>query len=228
MNNENKEQNFVLDSSPFREEDVKRALADLDAYVGAKRAVDLKATENQKWWQQRHWDVLSERNEGVEQHTRVGSAWLVNSLLNKHADIMDSFPKPNVLPREADDEIEAKALTSVIPTILEQNDYEQIYRQMGWDICIDGAAITGVFWDTTKHEGLGDIAISNIDVHNLFWKPGIQDIQESDKVFYVSLQDTDMVKARWPKYKDKIGPNDTGKLIKYMHDPSRRPRTSVR
>ena len=218
MADKNKDQNIVLDSTPFREEDVKRALADLEAYVGAKKFVDMKATENQQWWRQRHWSVLAEKNAGVEAKVGVGSAWLINSLLNKHADIMDSFPKPNVLPREANDEAEAKALTDVIPTILEQNDYEQVYRQMGWDICIDGAAITGVFWDSTKHEGLGDIAISNVDIHNLFWKPGIQDIQESDKVFYVSLQDADMVKARFPKIADKIGPNNSGKVTQYIHD----------
>lgn len=218
MDNEGKEKDLTLQKEPFGQEQVELALEDLEAYVGAKRFIDNKATENQQWWRQRHWSVIGERNEGVEAGTDVGSAWLVNSLLNKHADIMDSFPKPNILSREADDEAEAKALTSVIPAVLEQNDYEQVYRQMAWDICIDGAAITGVFWDSSKHDGLGDIALANIDIHNLFWKPGIQDIQESDKVFYVSLMDSDVAKAKYPKYKDKIGPNVTGKITQYIHD----------
>lgn len=215
---DNMTKDFTLETRAFNENDVKRALADLEEYVGAKWFIDQKATENQQWWRQRHWSVINESNAGVEAHTRVGSAWLINSLLNKHADIMDSFPKPNVLPRESNDEEEAKNLTDVIPTILEHNDYEGVYRRMAWDICIDGAAITGVFWDSTKHDGLGDIAINNIDIHNLFWKPGIQDIQESDKVYYVSLMDTDVVKARWPKIADKIGPNNSGKVTQYMHD----------
>jgi len=218
MNYEDKTKNIVLQSQPFGKDQVGMALADLENYVGAKRFIDAKATENQMWWRQRHWSVLGEKNMGVEAGVGVGSAWAINSLLNKHADIMDSFPKPNVLPREADDEAEAKALTDVIPTILEQNDYEQIYRQMGWDICIDGAAITGVFWDGSKHDGLGDIALSNVDIHNIFWKPGIQDLQESDKVFYVSLMDTDMARARYPKIADKIGPSNTGKITQYIHD----------
>lgn len=210
--------NLVLKNEPFGEDQVSLALDDLEAYVGAKKYIDAKATDNQMWWMQRHWQVINERNVGVEADTSVGSAWLINSLLNKHADIMDSFPKPNVLPREEDDEEEAKALTSVIPSILEQNDYEQIYRQMGWDICIDGAAITGIFWDSTKHDGLGDIAINNVDIHNIFWKPGIQDIQESDKVFYVSLMDVDMARAKYPKIADKIGPSNGGKITKYIHN----------
>ena len=215
---DNMTKDFTLETRAFSEQDVERALADLDEYVGAKWYIDQKATENQQWWKQRHWSVLTEKNAGVEAKQSVGSAWLINSLLNKHADIMDSFPKPNVLPREENDEVEAKALTDVIPTILEQNDYEGVYRKMGWDICIDGAAVTGIFWDSTKNDGLGDISINNIDIHNIFWKPGIEDIQESDKVYYVTLMDADVVKARWPKIADKIGPSNTGKVAQYMNE----------
>lgn len=149
---------------------------------------------------------------------RSVSAWAVNSILNKHADIMDSFPKPNVLPREADDEEEAKSLSSIMPVTLEQNDYESVYRDMGWDICIDGGAITGVFWDNTKYDGLGDIAIANVDVHNLFWKPGVNNIQKSPKLFHVCLEDVDAVRAKYPQIRDKIGPQDTGMVTKYLHD----------
>lgn len=202
----------------FSELDVKKALSDLLVYVSGKQSVDMKATANQEWWRIRHWDIINENNEGKKAGIRVGSAWLVNSLLNKHADIMDSFPKPNILPREADDEVEAKLLTSIVPKILEQNDYEKIYRSMGWDICIDGAAITGVFWDSSKHDGMGDVVISNVDVHNIFWKPGISDIQESDKVYVVSLEDIESVRRKWPKIADKVGPQDTGIVTKYIHD----------
>ena len=219
MAKQEKERDFVLkESHSFSKDDAKAALEMLVEYKEGKNYVDQKATENQQWWRLRHWQVLSERNEGVKADVGVGSAWAVNSIINKHADMMDSFPAPNILPREADDEIEAKALSDVIPAILAQNDYEEVYRDMAWDFAIDGTAITGVFWDSTKHDGLGDIAISNIDVHNLFWKPGIKDIQESDKVFYVSLEDVDVLRTKWPKIANKIGPNEKGTIVKYMHD----------
>lgn len=219
MAKQEKERDFVLkESHSFSKEDAKVALEMLMEYKEGKNYVDQKATENQQWWRLRHWQVLAERNEGVNADVGVGSAWAVNSIINKHADMMDSFPAPNILPREADDEIEAKALSDVIPAILAQNDYEEVYRDMAWDFAIDGTAITGVFWDSTKHDGLGDIAISNIDVHNLFWKPGIKDIQESDKVFYVSLEDVDVLKTKWPNIANKIGPNEKGTIVKYMHD----------
>ena len=202
-------------SEAFGDLEVKSALDELQKYVEGKFSVDAKATDNQEWWRLRHMDISPEDR---EKNVRSASAWAVNSICNKHADIMDSFPMPNVLPREADDEPEAKILTEIVPVILEQNDYEQVYRQMGWDFCIDGAAITGIFWDNTKRDGLGDVSVSNIDVHNLFWKPGINDIEQSDKVFYVYLEDTDKLRKMYPKIADKIGPEETGKITKYLHD----------
>lgn len=203
----------------FGEEQTEKALADLQTYVDGKKMIDIKATENQQWWRLRHWSVIGgETNEAQKAGIEVGSAWAINSLLNKHADIMDSFPKPNILPREADDEAEAKLLTDIVPAILEQNDYEEIFRRSGWDFCIDGAAIKGVFWDTTKHDGLGDVAVTNVDVHNIFWKPGISDLQESDKVYHVTLEDIDVARAKWPKIADRIGPQDSGMITRYIHD----------
>lgn len=206
---------IIESTKPFTEDDVKKALEDLQKYVDGKKSVDLKATDNQEWWRLRHSDVSPD---SYLKNTRSVSAWAVNSILNKHADIMDSFPKPNILPREMDDEGEAKILTDIVPITLEQNDYEQVYRNMGWDFCIDGAAITGVFWDPNKNDGLGDVTISNVDVHNLFWQPGINDLEESDKVFHVSLMDVDVVKTMYPDIADDIGPQDSGKITKYLHD----------
>lgn len=219
MDEEREKNDFILnDIKEFGEEQVEIALDDMRDYFAAKRSIDDKATVNEEWWRLRHWNVLNERNEGKKAGVEVGSAWLFNSLANKHADIMDSFPAPNVLPREADDEVEAKILSSILPVIMEQNDYQQVYRDMGWSFCKDGAAITSVLWDQSKHDGLGDVSIKNVDVHNLAWKPGIQDIQESDKVYYTYLENVDVAKAAWPKIADKIGPQDTGIVTQYIHD----------
>ena len=218
--NEDKTVDLTLDKhKKFGKDQTEKAFDDLQVYVDSKKMIDLKATENQQWWRLRHWSVIGgETNEAIKAGIEVGSAWAVNSLLNKHADIMDSFPKPNVLPREADDEEEAKLLTDIVPAILEQNDYEEVFRRSAWDFCIDGASIKGVFWDTSKHDGLGDIAITNVDVHNLFWKPGISDIQDSDKVFHLTIEDIDVARSKWPKIAKKIGPQDSGRITKYIHD----------
>lgn len=209
----------IEDTRVFGAKEAANAMETYRKYAQGKTSIDLKAQENQEWWRLRHWGQLQgETNEGNRAGHNVGSAWLVNSLLNKHADIMDSFPKPNILPREKDDEQEAKILSDIVPVILEQNDYEDIYKMMAYDICIDGAAITGIFWDSSKHDGMGDITVRNVDVHNLFWEPGITDIQDSKAVFYATLQDVENVKRMWPEIADKIGPNDPGTIIKYLHD----------
>ena len=210
---------FVLgEARKFGKEQVELALSDMRDYFAGKASIDAKATANEEWWRVRHWGVLADNNEGLKAGVSVGSAWLFNSLANKHADVMDSFPKPNILPREADDEGEAKILTSIVPVILEENDYEQVYSDKSIDFNKDGAAITSVLWDNTKHDGMGDIAINVVDVHNLAWKPGIKDLQDSDKVYYVRLEDVDVVRAKWPKLADKIGAEDTGTVVKYIHD----------
>lgn len=220
MNEDKRDVDLVLDDHrKFGKEQTRKAMADLETYVSGKKMVDMKATENQQWWRLRHWSVIGgETNEAAKAGIEVGSAWAFNSLMNKHAAIMDNFPKPNVLPREADDEVEAQLLTDIIPAILEQNDYEEVYRRGAWDFVIDGSCIKGVFWDTSKHDGIGDIAITNVDVHNLFWKPGISDIQDSDKVFHISIEDIDVARAKWPNIASKIGPQDSGRITKYIHD----------
>lgn len=203
----------------WEDELVETALADLMAYREGKYSIDQKATENQQWWRLRHMDFSpNAEDKKDEKKARSASAWAVNSILNKHADIMDSFPKPNVLPREADDEEEAKMLSNIMPVALEQNDYESVYRDMGWDISIDGGSITSVLWDNTKYDGLGDIAITNVDVHNLFWKPGVKDIQMSPRLFHVYLEELDVAKARFPNVADEIGTQNTGIITEYLHD----------
>ena len=218
MENLNKE-NFILNGdTKFGDIQVKAALSSMREYFASKASIDWKATANEEWWRLRHWNVLADTNEGRKAGVEVGSAWTFNSLANKHADIMDSFPKPNILPREMDDEPEAKILTSIVPVILEQNDYEKVYRDKGFDFDNDGACITSVLWDNSKHDGMGDVAINIVDVHNLAWQPGVKNIQDSDKVFHVTLQDIELCKVKWPKIADRIGPQDTGTIVKYIND----------
>lgn len=204
----------------FTEEKVQEVLKTLNDYKAGKASIDAKATENQEWWRLRHWKVIQGENEGTKQGQEVGSSWAVNSILNKHADIMDSFPKPNVLPREADDEEEAKILTKILPVIEEQNNAEEIYSQAGYDMVIDGTAITGVFWDNSKHDGLGDIVKTNVDVHNVFWQPGVDDIQDSKYFFNIAIADIDDVKKAYPDIADRIGHHgyDSGYVEQYVHD----------
>lgn len=217
-----KEQTEPQQSAPtephFTPDKVSEVLQILHEYKDGKTTVDMKATENQEWWRLRHWNVIQGKTEAGKAKVEVGSAWAVNSILNKHADFMDSFPKANVLAREADDEEEAQILSKILPAIEEHTDAEQVYNTAGYDFLIDGTAITSVLWDPMAHDGMGDIKKTNVDIHNVFWQPGIEDIQQSKYFFDVSVADVNDVKLQYPDIAEKIGGGKQGFITEYIHD----------
>ncbi len=219
---ENKEQTEPQQSAPtephFTPDKVSEVIQILHEYKDGKTTVDMKATENQEWWRLRHWNVIQGKTEAGKAKVEVGSAWAVNSILNKHADFMDSFPKANVLAREADDEEEAQILSKILPAIEEHTDAEQVYNTAGYDFLIDGTAITAVLWDPMAHDGMGDIKKTNVDIHNVFWQPGIEDIQQSKYFFDVSVADVNDVKLQYPDIADRIGGGKQGFITEYIHD----------
>ena len=197
---------------------VKQAEARREKYAKGKKSLDEKATANQKWWRGRHWSEIKKDNKSLEDAEKPTSAWLFNSIINKHADMMDNFPKPNVLPRSRDSQVDAEKLGKIIPVVLEQNGYQTTYSRKAYDYISDGTAITGVFWDNAKNDGMGDVAIRQIDIHNIFWKPGIEDIQESPEVFTVAAVDNDELVKMYPKMEGKVGNDKT--TVKYEADDS--------
>lgn len=200
-------------------EAVGKLLGILDTYKNGKTSVDSKATANQQWWRLRHWDVEDRAtNAGTDAGQEVGSAWAVNSIINKHADIMDSYPKPNILPREADDQQEAHMLSKILPVLEDQSHGEDVYSQAGYDFLIDGTAITTVLWDSSLHDGMGDIVKRNVDIHNVFWQPGVEDIQDSEYFFHVAVEDVKDARKMFPDFADEIGPDNKGTVQKYFHD----------
>lgn len=68
---------------------------------------------------------------GGEQQVKPVSAWLFNCIQTKHANAMDNMPSPTILPREEGDRWEAEKLSSILPVIFDQNDFEQIYSERG-------------------------------------------------------------------------------------------------
>lgn len=197
---------------------VKQAEARRDKYAKGKKSLDEKATANQKWWRGRHWSEIKKDNKSLEDAEKPTSAWLFNSIINKHADMMDNFPKPNVLPRSRDSQFDAEKLSKIVPVVLEQNGYQTTYSRKAYDYISDGTAITGVFWDNTKNDGMGDVAIRQIDIHNIFWKPGIEDIQESPEVFTVAAVDNKELVKMYPQMEGKVGNDKT--TVKYEADDS--------
>lgn len=206
-------------AEPMSLEKVGKILAVLKEYKNGKASIDSKATANQEWWRLRHWNIEDKAsNEGTQAGQDVGSAWAVNSIINKHADIMDSYPKPNILPREADDVEEANRLSKILPVLEVQSHGEDVYSQAGYDFLLDGTAITTVLWDSSLHDGMGDIVKRNVDIHNVFWQPGVEDIQDSEFFFHVAVKDVKDAKLMFPAFADVIGPDNRGTVDNYFHD----------
>ncbi len=198
---------------------VRQAETLLSQYKQGKQALEKRIIDNELWFRQRHWDVSGRsRNPGDPEPV---SGWLFNSLANKHADAMDSLPGLTVLPREEGDKHDAAVLSDVLPVVLEQNDYEQVYSDMWWYKLRSGTGVTGVFWDPAKQGGLGDITIRSLDLLNLFWEPGISDLQDSRNLFYISLHDGDLLKAQYPQLAEaSASPASPVAMAEYVRDES--------
>ncbi len=204
----------TVQSSTITSEELSSALQRLENYKKGKKNLEEQIVNNERWYRQRHWEVMQDDDtSGV----KPASGWLFNSIANKHADAMDNFPSPNILPREENDKEEAKLLTSIVPVILAQDDFEKTYSLIKDDNIQNGTGIYGVFWDKNKHNGLGDITVKHIDILNLFWQPGITDIQMSRELFYVTLQDNDRLVSAYPQLKDKLSSKILN-LTEYVHD----------
>ena len=162
------------------EEQIKKAYSTLVKYKESKGELERRIVENEEWFKLR---CCGEKSS--EEEIKQSSGWLFNSIINKHADAMDSFPEPNVLPREKNDKEHATALSAILPVVLDQCGFEQTYSDVWWYKLKTGTGIYGVFWNSALQGGLGDIDIKQIDILNLFWQPGIKNIEQSENVFYV-------------------------------------------
>ena len=197
-------------------EQIQAANQTLQKYKEGKANLETRIVENEQWYKLRHWECM---RKSKTQEVQPTSGWLFNSIANKHADAMDNFPSPNILPREEGDKAEAEMLTSIVPVILDQCEFEQTYSDV-WNYKLKtGTGVYGVFWDGSKMNGLGDISIKKVDIINLFWESGIQDIQKSRHFFHVELADNDALIGMHPQLQGKLG-TATMNLAKYFYDDS--------
>ena len=193
------------------EKALQKATEILRKYKAGKSSIDQRIISCQEWWKLNNWQeqARDRRNgrtgvEGPSTQTRSSTAWLWNCIIGKHADCIDSYPEPVILPKAQDDQEEAVRLASVVPVILDANGFEETYSECAWQKLQEGTGAYGVFWDKNKLNGLGDVTIRKINVLNLFWEPGVGDIQESRHVFHVALMDTDLLEDQYPEAKGKL------------------------
>ena len=206
------------EQGPITEESIALAEETLRKYKDGKANLENRIIENEQWWKLRHWETIrKEQAKGANKEPEPTSAWLFNSLANKHADAMDNYPSASVLPREQSDNAAAEQLSEILPVIIEQNGYKKTYSAKWWYKLKQGTSCEGVFWNPQKYNGLGDIEIKKIDLLNLFWEPGIENIQDSRNIFHVCLRDNDVLSQEYPQLKGKLG-GKTIETSQYIYD----------
>lgn len=184
----------------------------LQEYKNGKTELEKRVIANEQWYKMRHWEQIRRKDKGPQ----TASAWLFNSLANKHADAMDNYPQANLLPREERDKQDAEQLSKIVPVVMEQNGFEQTYNDEWWDKLKNGTGVFGVFWNAEKENGLGDIEIRDVDMLNIFWEPGISDIQNSRNVFTIALVDTDILQEIYPDM--RFRGDGALNTAEYIHD----------
>ena len=198
------------------EEEVRKANDILHKYKTGKAQLDKRIVDNELWFRMGHWKNYE--NKMMQGKPKPSSGWLFNSIANKHADAMDNYPEPNVLPRAQDDEETARALSKILPTVLEQCDYETVYSDTWWRKLKTGTGVKGVFWDPALRGGLGDISIKSMNLLMLYWEPGVEDVLDSPNLFSLSFENNDRLESIYPQMAGHTGSSlDTAK---YIHDDS--------
>lgn len=201
---QNEQASGLLARKAIGEEQARKAMDTLQKYRQGKSALESRVIASEDWWRMRSWQRIQKGNPEDDKWT---SAWLFNVIMGKHADAIAAYPAPAIRPREPDDREEAAKLSSVLPVILEQNDFEEVYSDSQWTKLKQGTLIWHVKWDSSKLNGLGDISVQPVDILSFFWEPGVRDLQKSKNIFLTEMVDNDLLLAKYPELQGKLNSN---------------------
>ena len=201
---QNEQASGLMARKAIGEEQARKAMDTLQKYRQGKSALEARVIASEDWWRMRSWQRIQKGNPEDDKWT---SAWLFNVIMGKHADAIAAYPAPAIRPREPDDREEAATLSSVLPVILEQNDFEAVYSDSQWTKLKQGTLIWHVKWDSSKLNGLGDISVQPVDILSFFWEPGVRDLQKSKNIFLTEMVDNDLLLAKYPELQGKLNSN---------------------
>ena len=186
-------------------EQLRKFIKILREYKAGKTRTETRIVASENWWKLRNTtEEQKQTNIGADGGFTSKSGWLHNVIVSKHADAMESYPEPNILPREEGDKQEAQNLSDIIPCILEQNHFEATYSTAMWQKFKAGTGCYKVVWDQGKLNGLGDISVECVNLLNVYWEPGVTDIQRSRYFFHTELVDKELLAEQFPALVDKL------------------------
>ena len=203
---------------PIGAEQLKKFTQELERYKAGKVKTEERIKASENWWKLRNTAEEQKVSKiGADGGFTASSGWLHNVIVSKHADAMESYPEPNILPREETDKGEAQMLTAIVPCVLEQNQFETTYSDNMWQKLKTGTGVYKVVWDASKLNSLGDIGVERVSLLNIYWEPGVTDIQKSRYFFHTELCDKDVLEQLYPKLQGKI--NGKGFVsTKFLYD----------
>lgn len=198
-----KSMNPLDDARPVNSDTLRKFNLALGKYKTGKNSVERRAKAAENWWKLRNVEETEKVTDGLSGF-KAKSGWLHNIIVAKHADATEAFPEPNILAREPNDVKEAGMLSKIVPVVLDANHFEEVYSDCAWQKLKTGTAIYKVYWDADKLNGLGDIAVQRVNVLNVFWEPGITDIQDSKYFFHTAFVDNEVLESTYPQLKGKL------------------------
>ena len=199
-----RQEEIMPEAKAIGPEQVRRLTEILQRYKAGKAATERRILSSEQWWKLRNSWEERDKATMASPGFKSRSGWLHNVITSKHADAMESYPEPNILPREEGDRQEARMLSAIVPCVLEQNEFERTYSDAMWQKCKTGTGVYKVVWDPGKLNGLGDISITRVNLLNLYWEPGLEDIQRSRYFFHTELADRDLLQEQYPELEDTL------------------------
>ena len=190
---------------PIGKEQLQEFTKILEEYKAGKNQTEQRILASENWWKLRNSiEEQKDSKTAADEGFKSVSGWLHNVIVSKHADAMKAFPEPNILPREQGDKGEAQMLSAIVPCVLEQNNFEATYSDCNWQKLKTGTGCYKAVWDKGKLNGLGDISVKKVNLLNVYWEPGVTDIQEGRYFFHTELCDKDLLEERYPQLKGKL------------------------
>ncbi len=180
---------------PIGQKEIVEAAKVLRTWREAKRPLDTRIAQDEQYWQGRYGSSASR-----EVRDLGGSAWMFNSIANRHADMMDHLPTCTCLAREQGDQREADMLSAIIPVILDRCAFDATYSDNLWQKLKHGVCAYGVFWNNDLENGFGDVDVRRVDIGNLFWEPGVRNLQDSKHLFLLAKADTEHLEQSYPAF----------------------------
>lgn len=198
----------VQEEAPIGAEHARKFTEILQKYNAGRKQTAARIQASEQWWKLRNASEEGKKTWiGADGGWTSASGWLHNVITSKHADAMEAYPEPNILPREEGDKPEAHMLSSIIPCVLEQNGFETTYSDVMWQKLKSGTGAYKIVWSKNKLNGLGDISVEKVNLLNLYFEPGVMDIQKSRYVFHTELRDKDLLMEEFPQLEGELKSN---------------------